>query len=1528
VVSTDPGVCEADISIDVPVPTDNCAIDSFTNDYTNTEDASGVYPEGTTVVTYTVSDESGNTDTCSFTVTVEDNEAPELECPDGVEIVLDENCEAEIPDFRDSIVVSDNCTASQEIDYSQTPPAGTIYEGVDTIPVTITVTDGSGNNNSTICTFDVELKDETAPELDCPDDITVEADEDCIYVVEDFTDQAIVTDNCSNSGEIVVTQEPAPGFEFEGVGENEITITATDESGNSTTCVFTVELEDVTDPEIECPQDIVVSTDPGVCEADISIDVPVPTDNCAIDSFTNDYTNTEDASGVYPEGTTVVTYTVSDESGNTDTCSFTVTVEDNEAPELSCPQDSIIPLNTDCEALIPDVTPWIDYSDNCTPFGDIVVDQSPPADSLVEGPQDITVNVDVTDSEGNNTSCDIVISFTDTLPVEIVCPDDQTEYFDSSCEFEIPDYTDSAEVVSSCTAEDSLMITQTPAPQTVIDGSGIGDTIVEITLIVETNGGESDTCMFDLEILDTIPAVLTCAPDTNIFISSDCEAIIPDFTPELSVEDNCISDIGFTAVQDPPAGGILLAGDMVTITYTVTVDNGDVLTCESELTVLDTISPEISCPEDTTLFLNEDCDISIPDFTEDIVLDPGCVDSLEIEVEQFPVSGEYPSFSGEEIEIIIVATNPLNNTTDTCEFLVTAMDSIAPILECSGTDITLDLDENCSAEIPDVSGEIVVLEDNCTEQGEIIVTQTPAEGTEVVDPENPVEVEIVVDDGNGNTASCMVIVQFEDNLPPTIICPPDTVVPCQFDIDSTEQYGEPEVFDNCSDADISFVNQFFSSNSCTVDSLKRVFTATDESGNSVSCTQTIIFDGANPDLTEDDFVFMDTVFTSDCEQTEPEDIPGSIPMLDPDLDVCKVINVSFEDGDVRDSDFGCKEFDRTWTVIDSCANDENPNDGIFTFNQLVVINDTVSPDLIVPFLDTTIILDSCGSAVEINFPPATASDCVGIDTLFNDSPFADSNAGGDISGDYEEGTYEILITAVDSCGNEVSQLINLTVSDTSDLELTCTFKVEKPFDTVTLMVPFFTSEMIEGFVNSCGNEPTGTIQFSLDPDDPADTVLVVTCDDFGMGGTEFIEEVPVYAFVDGELVDSCTTTIAIVENVIGCVIESIMGDVSDVNDEPIKEAAVELTGSDSSKTETAENGGYEFQGASRGGFYTISCDYDGDPVAGISTFDILLIQQHILGIRELDNPYSLIAADVDKNKRITGRDIIYLRRIILGIDREMPVDNWRFIPEAFEFLSPEQAHAAYYPEKIFIESLTTSLADANFIGLKVGDVNGSITPGARGRSGSETWIVRQENENRIDFYVSGTQKVFGFQMKLPIAQWRNAEISDGQIDWSQHEYAFTKDGDVVLSWSDPFGRILSSDEPLFSVQIEEGARFQPFELHTKDIIPEVYKDGQPVVNRIHLHWVSDNIDYALYQNRPNPLVDYTVIPFDLPQSEKVEIHIHDNTGRLVHVEKIDGKKGYNEFYLRSDEIQNGGAYHYTLRSQNFIASKLMIVAEP
>ncbi|MEL6867751.1 MAG: hypothetical protein AAFP19_25220, partial [Bacteroidota bacterium] len=139
-----------------------------------------------------------------------------------------------------------------------------------------------------------------------------------------------------------------------------------------------------------------------------------------------------------------------------------------------------------------------------------------------------------------------------------------------------------------------------------------------------------------------------------------------------------------------------------------------------------------------------------------------------------------------------------------------------------------------------------------------------------------------------------------------------------------------------------------------------------------------------------------------------------------------------------------------------------------------------------------------------------------------------------------------------------------------------------------------------------------------------------------------------------------------------------------------------------------------------GEFWIESLDFCGDyvfrpekishPLNGVSTFDLLLISRHILGLDSLDAPYQYFAADVNRSGTITTFDLVELRRLILGIDDDFRNHtSWAFAAESW--LPNQNAPLDDLPvDSIPVDGLTFGNNTINYIGWKVGDVSGNANP--------------------------------------------------------------------------------------------------------------------------------------------------------------------------------------------------------------------------
>jgi len=124
---------------------------------------------------------------------------------------------------------------------------------------------------------------------------------------------------------------------------------------------------------------------------------------------------------------------------------------------------------------------------------------------------------------------------------------------------------------------------------------------------------------------------------------------------------------------------------------------------------------------------------------------------------------------------------------------------------------------------------------------------------------------------------------------------------------------------------------------------------------------------------------------------------------------------------------------------------------------------------------------------------------------------------------------------------------------------------------------------------------------------------------------------------------------------------------------------------------------------------------DDKHLNGVTTYDLVLISKHILGVEPLNSPYKMIAADVNKSGSITTFDILETRKLILGINSSFPNNtSWRFVDADFSFPDPINPFQSAFPEGI--NCLSFPSPNNDFVAIKVGDVNSSAAgnrPGQR-----------------------------------------------------------------------------------------------------------------------------------------------------------------------------------------------------------------------
>ncbi len=289
-----------------------------------------LFPVGTTTNSFLADDGAGNTATCAFTVTVTDNEMPVItQMPGNITANTDSGmCTANIVWL--SPIATDNCAVT----LSSSANSGDAFP-VGTTTVVFTATDASGN--VTLDSISVTVADQEAPIITCSSNITVSTDSGMCYATGVNLGSTTALDNCN------IASLTNNANDTLAVGTHLILWTATDSAGNTSTCQQTVTVVDTQAPSFNsCPQDI------AICPGIITFQNPEASDNCGstVAQISGPANGSTLTAGNYQ-----VTFVATDASGNSDTCSFNITVHPEPTVSLAistsnvCVDDAAFALN-------------------------------------------------------------------------------------------------------------------------------------------------------------------------------------------------------------------------------------------------------------------------------------------------------------------------------------------------------------------------------------------------------------------------------------------------------------------------------------------------------------------------------------------------------------------------------------------------------------------------------------------------------------------------------------------------------------------------------------------------------------------------------------------------------------------------------------------------------------------------------------------------------------------------------------------------------------------------------------------------------------------------------------------------------------------------------------------------------------------------------------------------------------------------------------------------------------------------------
>jgi hypothetical protein len=861
-------------------------------------------------------------------------------------------------------------------------------------------------------------------------------------------------------------------------------------------------------------------------------------------------------------------------------------------------------------------------------------------------------------------------------------------------------------------------------------------------------------------------------------------------------------------------------------------------------------------------------------------------------------------------------------------------------------------------------------------------------------------------DCSGNYNECMVEVTVHDKIPPMLTCPPNKEIDCDLYAETLETqlqsktsaeqckvladagYGDATASDNCT-VTVTCATEL-KLDQCLEGKIIRTWNATDPSGNkAASCKQEIWVDHVSDWVVE---FPVDTII--DCTSEVPD-------FGEPEIffETCELVAVSYEDVVYTVVPDACYKIARTWTVINWCVvgsnidqevveaseedlnidldgdgdkdprtfrdswtkeskpgkadakkekgpdtdADSDPWDGYITYQQIIKVKDEVEPVFVngckIP--DVCINTDECNTTITL--PKPDVDDCAKPHITLT----AQIKIGGVWKsgfGPYENvapGTYEVRYVAQDNCNNQAECLSSVTVKDCKNPTPYCDdVLIITLMNSDPPMVQIWAKDFDEGSFDNC--TPSSELQFSFSTD-VNEKGLTYDCSD----NPPAASVVNVWVTDAAGNRDYCQVAVIIEDNLNVCNDPYIAlgGAITDEANRGVQDVEVHLNGSNTGMVMTDLLGSYKFGSVAPAGDFTIVPAKDIHPLNGVSTFDLVLISKHILGVQPLDSPCKIIAADANRSNSVTTFDLVELRKLILFINEDLPNNtSWRFVKKDFVFPNPANPWQTVFPEVINMNNVTANDLAVNFFGIKIGDVNGNAIPNQLLGSNedrntvqtmqlfTEDRLIKAGETFTIPVSVANSN-VSGFQFTLNFdpATLEFIEIVPSVASEENFGFSLLQRGAITASWIPASGKSQLLDGELFGLAFtaKKDGRFSDLlELGSRYTKAEAYNNNLELMDiSLQFDQRTSSSVFNLYQNTPNPFNEQTVIGFQLGEAARATLTLTDVSGRVVKVVSGDYPKGYNEIRLKRSELNVSGVLYYRLETENFTATRKMILMD-
>jgi hypothetical protein len=590
--------------------------------------------------------------------------------------------------------------------------------------------------------------------------------------------------------------------------------------------------------------------------------------------------------------------------------------------------------------------------------------------------------------------------------------------------------------------------------------------------------------------------------------------------------------------------------------------------------------------------------------------------------------------------------------------------------------------------------------------------------------------------------------------------------------------------------------------------------------------------------------------------------------------------------------------------------------------QHIYITNTVAPVISNKACrDTVVCIQDNSCLAKVALQAQGTDDCLPVNIRWsytvdvnNDGGLPEISGSGDrITGDFQQGSYKVVWTAKDGCSNQSQCAFVFTVRD-------CKKPVAIAKQGLAVSLSAFTGTALihaTDFNNLSSDNCTASslLKYSFSKN-TAHTSITMSCDSVGRR--------KIYFWVtdlagNQSMVE---TFITVQDNHRFCGNTTggrltISGHVFTEEKIMFPETGITITGIETEgECHTDADGKYEFANLPNDRSYQITPDKKSDILKGITTLDLVMIQRHVLGISPLSSPYKMIAADVNGSGTITASDIVELRKLLLGVQSQFSKnDPWRFVDASHSFDSSENMWQ--YPAFSALEPSDASLRTADFIVVKTGDVNGTISQAATNSLESRNkksvtiavpdMLLTAGRIMTIPVYSSDLDGYLGFQGAMHLRQEVKATgFLPGSVAMEESHIHFVNDDQgsrILFSYHDEEGISASQGKPLFYIMVQSTENRTLADIFSTDnTLASLAIDKQALEKKMEFRIMESPKSMVVSQNLPNPFIDETSFKVTVQEEMKARIDLFDQAGKEINSLYFTLHAGENRLILSREQL--------------------------